>query len=336
MKDPLAEGTKGSATPSPSVAVIIAAHNAAETIGKAVISALAQSQTTEVVVVDDASEDGTSDAAHRAGAGDPRLTVIRNEQNLGPSASRNTAIRRSTAPFIAILDGDDFFLDGRFEAIFRTNDWDFCADNIVFFDDESSIEGARAAFDRSGLTPRFLDLSAFIRGNIPDAKKPRGELGFLKPVMRRSFIENHALTYEPSCRLGEDFVFYTEALIKEARYLVIPECGYAALVRPSSLSEHHSLHDLQVLHSLEKKLAVNSNLLESELQLLEQRCRSTRRRVHHREVLAIRREAGLSHGLLAALVRPTSVLDIYKDRFRVKKAPPYQALPRLLLPLEYF
>lgn len=109
MKDPLAEGPKGSATPSPSVAVIIAAHNAAETIGKAVISALAQPQTTEVVVVDDASEDGTSDAAHRAGAGDPRLTIIRNEQNLGPSASRNIAIDASSAPYIAILDGDDFF-----------------------------------------------------------------------------------------------------------------------------------------------------------------------------------------------------------------------------------
>ena len=332
----MAKSSSTIADPPTSVAVIIAAYNAAETIGKAITSALAQPETAEVVVVDDASVDGTSQAAYEAAGGDPRLAIIRNEQNLGPSASRNTAIRQSSAPFIAILDGDDFFLDGRFGAIFRTNDWDFCADNIVFFADEPSIVGARAAFDGSGLTPRVLDLSAFIRGNIPNAKKPRGELGFLKPVMRRSFIEKHALTYEPSCRLGEDFVFYTEALIKEARYLIRPECGYAALVRPSSLSGQHSLYDLQVLHSLEKKLALNSDLLKSERRLLEQRCRSTRRRVHHREVLAIRRESGLIHGLLAALMRPTSVLDIYKDRFGVKKATAYQALPRLLLPFDYF
>ena len=44
---------------SPKVAVIVAAYNVAETIAKAVTSALAQPETAEVVVVDDASEDHT-------------------------------------------------------------------------------------------------------------------------------------------------------------------------------------------------------------------------------------------------------------------------------------
>lgn len=334
MKDPLAEARKGSATPSPSVAVIIAAHNAAETISKAVISALAQPQTTELVVVDDASDDGTSGAARQAGAGDRRLTVIRNEQNLGPSASRNIAISASSAPYVAILDGDDFFLPNRFDTIFRTREWDFCADNIVFFDDEATIERACPSRDILDFAPIQLGATDFIRGNIPNAKKPRGELGFLKPVMRRSFIDSHGLRYEPNCRLGEDFVFYMQALINGARYVVVTECGYAALVRPSSLSGRHSLEDLKVLHGLEKNIFFDPRLSKSERSLMGQRCRSTQRRVHHREVLAIRREAGLLMGMLAAVRRPTTVIDILRDRHRRGNSNGADNLPRVLLPSE--
>jgi glycosyltransferase involved in cell wall biosynthesis len=58
------------------VAVLIAAHNAAATIGAAVRSALAQPEACEVIVVDDASTDGTGTAALAAAQGDTRLHVL--------------------------------------------------------------------------------------------------------------------------------------------------------------------------------------------------------------------------------------------------------------------
>lgn len=327
---------RSSANPLPSIAVIIAAYNADETIAKAVISALAQPQTAEVVVIDDASDDGTSHAAHLAGGGDPRLAIVRNEQNCGPSASRNIAINRSSAPYIAVLDADDFFLENRFDAIFRICDWDFCADNIVFFDDETSIEGLCSAFDGSSLSPTTLGVPDFIRGNIPNAKKPRGELGFLKPVIRRSFIKKHDLLYDPSCRLGEDFVFYMQALLKGARYLITPECGYAARVRPSSLSGQHLIHDLKVLHGLEKSISSDPNLSKSERKLMKQKSRSTCRRVHHREVLAVKSNAGLIRGLFATIEHPNTIIDILRDKFFCRKLSSFNSLPRLLLRPEAF
>lgn len=320
----------------PKVAVIIAAYNVAETIGKAVQSALAQPETAEIVVVDDASEDDTHLAAHSAAAGDPRLIIIRNEHNLGPARSRNIAIRQTSSPYIAILDGDDFLLERRFERIFEETGWDFCADNLIFFKDEGQIEAARTPFDNADLMPITLDLESFVLGNIPDAKRPRAELGFLKPVMRRGFIEEHNLAYANECRLGEDFLFYAEALLQGAVYAVVPHCGYAALVRENSLSGRHSLEDLKALHERELQLCRNPNIEASELKVLKQRVRSTLRRIHHREVLARKAASGSLLGAVLSFTRPTSLVDILRDRLHMINPVTVSHLPRTLLPNSIF
>ncbi len=89
------------------VAAIIAAHNREQWVGRAVRSALAQrpKPPAEVIVVDDASTDGTAVAADRAGA-----RVIRHDRNLGAGAARNTAAAASAQPWIAPLDSDDEWL----------------------------------------------------------------------------------------------------------------------------------------------------------------------------------------------------------------------------------
>ena len=44
--------------------------------------------------------------------------------------------------------------------------------------------------------PRFLDLPDFIEGNISRRGAARGEIGFLKPVMRRAFLDAHGLSVQ--------------------------------------------------------------------------------------------------------------------------------------------
>src|ERR1700733_10833971 len=58
------------------VSVIIAALNSARTIGRAVVSALAQPETAEVLFVDDGSTDETADVARAAAKGSDRLKLI--------------------------------------------------------------------------------------------------------------------------------------------------------------------------------------------------------------------------------------------------------------------
>lgn len=96
------------------IEVVIPAYNAAPFLHETLASVAAQSRPPALVsVVDDASTDDTcavAEAAARTFASQIRIQILRNEGPRGPSAARNTAIRRSTADAIALLDADDLML----------------------------------------------------------------------------------------------------------------------------------------------------------------------------------------------------------------------------------
>lgn len=225
------------------VAVIITARNAEATIGDAVTSALAQPEVSEVIVVDDASTDRTS--AQAATSGDPRVVILRQEVNIGPAAARNLAIAQSTAPFIAILDADDYFLPGRFTRLFRYAEWDIIADNIVFVP-ETAPQVDPESLPRHDGGSEGLDLDAFVQGNMTRSVQ-RGELGFLKPVIRRSVLPKDQPVYDPALWLGEDYDLYVRLLLQGARFGLTRHVGYAARTRANSLSGRHRTSDLAAL-----------------------------------------------------------------------------------------
>ena len=79
---------------------------------------------------------------------------------------------------------------------------------------------------------------------MPRADAERQELGFLKPLIRRSFLDAQGLRYRNDLRLGEDFDLYARALALGARMLLIPAAGYVAVMGAGSLSGRHSEQDL--------------------------------------------------------------------------------------------
>jgi succinoglycan biosynthesis protein ExoU len=224
------------------VTVIIAAWNAAATIGRAIASALREPEVAEVVVVDDASTDHTSETARTADDSTDRLRIIVLPANRGPAFARNHAIDNSAAPLISILDADDFFFEGRFRNLLEGDDWDLAADNIVFIDHQSPETASRP--------PQFLpdaffvDLQSFVEASTARWSS-YGELAFLHPVMRREFLDRYQLRYDVTLRLGEDYDLYARALAKGARFKVVRTCGYGAMIRPDSLSRRHSTLDLK-------------------------------------------------------------------------------------------
>ena len=95
-------------TGGPIVAVIMPTFNHAAFVGAAVESVLGQTlDAWELIVVDDGSTDGTPDIV--LGYGDPRIRVIvRDHGGLAHLHDLyQTALDSSTAPLLAILEGDD-------------------------------------------------------------------------------------------------------------------------------------------------------------------------------------------------------------------------------------
>ncbi|WP_263415114.1 glycosyltransferase family 2 protein [Terriglobus aquaticus] len=94
--------------------VVMAAYNAARYLPTSIGSVLAQTEPDwHLVLVDDGSTDDTEAVAreYKERLGD-RMTYVR-QKNGGPSAARNTAIRVSSSPLIAMLDADDVWLPDR-------------------------------------------------------------------------------------------------------------------------------------------------------------------------------------------------------------------------------
>lgn len=88
------------------VSIVIPCHNHGEFVGEAVASALAQTlPASEIIVIDDASDEPARRACEALAS--ERVRVLRNEKNLGLSASRNRAIREARSEAILPLDGDD-------------------------------------------------------------------------------------------------------------------------------------------------------------------------------------------------------------------------------------
>lgn len=90
--------------PAPVVSVVIPSYNRKESV----LTLLADLERQEgvpfeVIVVDDASPDGSADAI---AAAYPRITLLRNETNGGPCVARNRGIRAARSEIIVGLDSD--------------------------------------------------------------------------------------------------------------------------------------------------------------------------------------------------------------------------------------
>lgn len=319
------------------IVVIIAAYNAEDTIALAIRSALLEKDVSEVVVVDDASTDNTAREANLAAANDSRFRLITQPTNQGPSAARNIAIKESSSPIVAVLDSDDIILPGRFKRMLSVKDWELIADNIVFCEDFTELKTAENILAPKPFhkdTNVILSLSAFINGNISQRGRKRGELGFIKPLLKRSFLQKHNISYQEDCRLGEDFLLYSKCLMNGARLRLIDDVGYAALIRANSLSGGHKPKDLETLWRYSRHLCAEISNDVGAKASMQNHASSILRRFQHREVLEIRRQKGLLPGVMASFSRPITIVDILQDK--ISKPEHQGKTPRLLFTEDEF
>lgn len=163
-------GPDGAALGGPVVSICMTTCNRASYVAEAVDSALAQTyQNLELVIVDDASDDGTFEILSRYS--DPRIRLFRNPRRLGQAANRNRAIELSTGTFVKFLDDDDVLEPGcvtEMAELLSADDrvgFVFCRRRILVADD--APEFARVVVEKyANLHLGFSGLGAATDGRL--------------------------------------------------------------------------------------------------------------------------------------------------------------------------
>jgi len=218
--------------------VIIAAWRAEDVIARSINSALEQNVgSLEVIVADDASQDGTGDRVRAMMAEDSRIRYTRLERNGGPGAARNAALSMARGDWIAVLDSDDQMAPGRLARIIALAER-VSADAV--YDDLQPVDPAGVPLGPSHLDaqaitePERWTLERFLAGCL--ALPGQSALGYLKPVLRRAFVEDIRLHYDETLRNGEDFHLRAEFLAQGGALWFTPEPGYLYTRRGGSVS----------------------------------------------------------------------------------------------------
>ncbi len=94
------------------ISVVIPAYNTSATIGQALDSVLQQDIPLEILVIDDGSSDGLDQVMEHY-ADDDHVIYLKNKTNMGPSETRNRGIKEANGNYIAFLDADDYWADGK-------------------------------------------------------------------------------------------------------------------------------------------------------------------------------------------------------------------------------
>lgn len=92
----------------PLISVIVPVYNVAPYVEACLSSIVSQSyDNLEILVVDDASTDGSYDICQKYYKSDSRVRLMHHNKNLGLSAARNTALEVAKGDYIVFVDSDD-------------------------------------------------------------------------------------------------------------------------------------------------------------------------------------------------------------------------------------
>lgn len=96
------------------VSVIMPAYNCERFIEQAIQSVLIQKVPLELILIDDASKDNTSNIVQNF-LDNPVIFYIKNKKNQGVAAARNQGVKLAKGEYIAFLDADDWWESKKLE-----------------------------------------------------------------------------------------------------------------------------------------------------------------------------------------------------------------------------
>lgn len=230
----------------PKVSVILCAYKSKEKILPTIKSILKQTYYNfELIIIDDASCDGTAETI--AALGDSRIRLIINDNNIGVAGSRNKGLRLALGEYITHCDHDDIWNSKKLEiqtAIMDANpSVGLCGTEFNIF-----VNGQfQMTTTKSSYLPRFLHWHLFHDATFLHSST----------IVRASIIKEHNISYHEGFNFADDwYIFHQYAKVSDI------------MILPEALTDYH-MHDLNWSLLASEKMEKNGCLLlQEEINLL--------------------------------------------------------------------
>jgi glycosyltransferase involved in cell wall biosynthesis len=235
-----------------SYTVVITSFNSAETIELVIksIKALVPPPN-QVILIDDASQDGSSQLIRDLVAESPEFSLCINDRNEGQSFSRNLGVRLSTNEFIIFQDDDDLSLPGRallhIEALNGGADFSYVSSKKLY------PNGYGVVYQNSEVVSTKSSNSSFVRHLAAGLRLPNSLIVFSPSstlAVRKTFFESIG-GFSPNLRRLEDIELACRALMAGARLAWSSRVGVERLhtLGNDKSPRANSIGELQVLKS---------------------------------------------------------------------------------------
>lgn len=194
------------------ITVIIANHDKRKFLEATLRSALVQEHVVQLVVVDDASSDGSQELIRSLASEDERIQPVFLPENRGQSHCENLGIRHATAPFVVFLDSDDLLDPGccshRMARVREFPDFDAWVFPMRTFDDDPSLTTGQWVPRPGNHLAKFLS--------------HRLDWQLMQAVWRRDLLLRSG-GFDERFKRMTDIVFHTRALLAGARVNCFPD-----------------------------------------------------------------------------------------------------------------
>lgn len=206
----------------PKISVILPVYNSQNYIKEAVESVLVQTFTDfELIVVNDGSTDNTLNILNQFE--DLRIRII-TQDNLGPGASRNNALKIAQGEYVMYLDSDDWFYPNALEIAYREAtrfntdltffqmiNWD---GKVYYGNDWFDMKTFDETFENRAFSPEETP------GSIFDLS-----VGVCQKIYNRNFLEKINAKF-PEGIFFEDMPFFYYVYLKAERISIIKKHLY--------------------------------------------------------------------------------------------------------------
>lgn len=203
---------------TPAVSVVIPVWNSGKYFRECLDSVVGQTlRNIEILIVDDASTDGSGAVADEYAARDSRITVLHQKESMGAGPARNVAMAVARGEYIAFMDSDDLYPSNDvLEFLYNTaieKNVNVCGGSLCYIDKYGYVS-------KKQFYEYIFDVDdMYIFDNY------QHEGGFYRFLYKRLFLVNENILFNSLSRF-QDSLFFINVMVIEKKFYGIKKCSY--------------------------------------------------------------------------------------------------------------